>query len=444
MPTKTYSIPQGKFLFKAKANASGKRSLYLQYVINSTPVFRTTGILLQDDEWDATAQMIKRKVKDSARLNAQLQEIRRKVDVQIAEFLQGNHLLTTAVVKKMIAGEYTTKDNAKRMDLVTYALEYNERRYDAQEITEKTRYNHEKTIKAFAKYLETETGDPTLPLSSLTVEVMDKYKAHCISKLKNKPQSVNKKLEPLSKAVSYAAKNDLIPLSLATLIQETRFLDTPTRYDPNADDGKVRYLTSEQMTSLLEVYYKVSFSRTRDFIDMFLFSFHACGLRASDVITLEWSNIDWENRQLTKILVKRKNSNTIPLSDSAIKILEHWKARNLNSRFVFNLLPEKFNLKNDKLLTKTINNQNRTIRQSLAVVGQKLTPKFKDLSMHVARHTFAVMALNDRGIDLYTISRLMGHASVLVTEKVYAQFLGDTLKKEVRDKLSFASFEPSY
>lgn len=440
-----FKTPDGKFVFKAKAQASGERGIYLQYVLNGKPIFRTTGIAVREEAWDPVKQQIVDSSNpDVKRLNYQLKAFKTRVDTQMLQYVNNGHILTSNIIKQMLEGTFTTKENACKIDLVKYALEYNEHRYEGQEISEKTRYNHEKTIMAFANYLDNEYGDATLPFSSLNLDVIEKYKVYCVSKLKNKPQSVNKKLEPLSKAISYAAKNDLVPLSLATMIQEVRFEEAATRYSPDEEDEKVRFLSEEQMLSLLDIYNKVKYSRTRDFIDMFLFSFHACGLRVSDVITLEWRHVDFENHQLTKVLVKRKNCNTIPLNDAAISILKRWQARKLNDRFVFNMLPKNFNLKNDKLLTKTINNQNRKIRQSLNVVGEKLTPKFCGLGMHVARHTFAVMALNKCGVDLYTISRLLGHSSVLVTEKVYATFLADTLKKEVREKLSFTSFKPRY
>jgi integrase len=60
--------------------------------------------------------------------------------------------------------------------------------------------------------------------------------------------------------------------------------------------------------------------------------------------------------------------------------------------------------------------------------------------MHVARHTFAVKALNDSKVNVHLISRLLGHSSVVVTEKVYARFLLPTLSEELRKKLSFAEF----
>ena len=61
---------------------------------------------------------------------------------------------------------------------------------------------------------------------------------------------------------------------------------------------------------------------------------------------------------------------------------------------------------------------------------------------HCARHTFAVMALN-RGISLHMISQLLGYGSIITTEKVYAQFLPDTINDAVRNQLAFGSFTPS-
>ena len=52
------------------------------------------------------------------------------------------------------------------------------------------------------------------------------------------------------------------------------------------------------------------------------------------------------------------------------------------------------------------------------------------LNIHVARHTFAVLALN-KGLTMSVVSRLLGHGSTDVTEKVYAKFLPETLASEV-------------
>lgn len=60
---------------------------------------------------------------------------------------------------------------------------------------------------------------------------------------------------------------------------------------------------------------------------------------------------------------------------------------------------------------------------------------------HLARHSFAVFALN-KGLSMSVVSRLLGHGSTDVTEKVYAKFLPETLSAEVaRLKEDFASLE---
>ena len=70
----------------------------------------------------------------------------------------------------------------------------------------------------------------------------------------------------------------------------------------------------------------------------------------------------------------------------------------------------------------------------LGVVGENLGFDFP-LTMHVARHSFAVYALNNE-IDMSVVSRLLGHSSSVVTERVYAKFLPQTLSDEVA-KLHF-------
>lgn len=49
---------------------------------------------------------------------------------------------------------------------------------------------------------------------------------------------------------------------------------------------------------------------------------------------------------------------------------------------------------------------------------------------HQSRHSFAVFALN-KGLSMSVVSRLLGHGSTDVTEKVYAKFLPETLSAEI-------------
>ena len=43
-----------------------------------------------------------------------------------------------------------------------------------------------------------------------------------------------------------------------------------------------------------------------------------------------------------------------------------------------------------------------------------------DLKLHELRHTFATLVLESGAFDMFQLSRLMGQASVSITDKVYA------------------------
>ena len=100
-----------------------------------------------------------------------------------------------------------------------------------------------------------------------------------------------------------------------------------------------------------------------------------------------------------------------------------------DSRYVFDLVKDNLDIDDDEALYKVRNNATKCINQSLTVVGENLGLKFP-LTMHVARHTFAVLALN-KGLSMSVVSRLLGHGSTDITEKVYAKFLPETLSTEV-------------
>lgn len=183
------------------------------------------------------------------------------------------------------------------------------------------------------------------------------------------------------------------------------------------------------MNALLQYYKTCKEPRRKEFIEMFIFAFHACGLRVVDVMTLQWSNVDFKKKELSKVMIKTSKRHIIPLNAPAIDILQRWYKKRGNKKFVFDLVKDNLDIDDSEALYKARNNATKCINQSLVVVGEEIGLTF-NLSMHAARHTFAVLALN-KGLSMSVVSRLLGHASTDVTEKVYAKFLPDRLTDEL-------------
>lgn len=51
---------------------------------------------------------------------------------------------------------------------------------------------------------------------------------------------------------------------------------------------------------------------------MFFFAFHACGLRVVDVMTLQWGHVNFEKKELRKIMIKTNKRHVIPLTEPAL------------------------------------------------------------------------------------------------------------------------------
>lgn len=434
--------PTGKFVVRKKdVNKAGIGVVYITYSVDGKTKAISTNVKVPFTQWDAQKQEVIGKNKDKDRLNGKLVFIKRGYDESIEQY---DGVITFPILEKLLNGESVDgRPNPKKTDFIEYARVHNRRRYDKNRIGYSVYYNATLSIERFAKYIETIRGEAAIPIAELTIDTIEGFMDERRKKVCQ--ATVNKDIVPLVKAIEIAEKNGIINPSAFGDLNEL-YDSEPRSYADKKEEGEedVHYLTREQMQKFIEYYPKAKYNRTREFMDMFLFSFHACGLRVSDIATLEWKHIDFEKSRMEKVLVKAKNPHEIHLNKYAIAILNKWKKLNRNPRYVFNLLPADFELKDgdkatmedEKRLKNKINSKNKIIQTSLNEIGKRIGLDF-GLSMHVARHTFAIWALNERDISLHLVSRMLGHKSITATEKSYAKFLKDKIDDVVEKKATF-------
>ena len=319
-------------------------------------------------------------------------------------------------------------------------------RYQAGEISYHTWSEAVSMLNGFQRFCIEKWGKDNFPVQEFNADILEQYKLYCIQK-GNKTVTVNRKLVPLLTSLQKAHLYGLVSQEEIARIKQAYYPSHTRNYGIEAsrlspeENEPVHHLNDRQMKQLVNYYRDATRESTRRALELFLFSFHACGLRVSDIVTLEWQHVDFKKAQLSKISVKSKVLITIPLSAPALAILSKWKG--LHARFVFGLLPDDMVLNDDATLARAIDYRNRSLRMTLNRIGRKLGFPFP-LGMHVARHTFAVKALNATKLNVHMISRLLGHASVLVTEKVYARYLLPTLTEEVRKRITFSEFTTDF
>jgi len=168
-----------------------------------------------------------------------------------------------------------------------------------------------------------------------------------------------------------------------------------------------KFLPSEEITRLLSV--------CPPKIYALLYLGIYTGGRQSELFNLEWSDIDFERRQI--IIQNKEDWHTksyrhrvIPINDKIIEVLLEQKKVS-QSRYVFSQ-------ENGEKLNK--NKIRRTFEKTMRDAGIDSTD-FK-----ILRHTYA-SHLVMRGVDIRTVQKLLGHHSIKMTEK-YSHLAPDHLQ----------------
>lgn len=414
----------------------GECSIYIRIPFNGRYLKKSTNIHIKPEYWDDKAQRVTDSCPNSKLINTKISLTLEHVRAEVYKLELPIKKKTLQEILGIEEREQTKIDQAEREDpdFIDYAMKVNDLFYNKGKYGYTSWYNKKRNIIAFEFYLKNFTDFERPRLSDLKVEMFDGYVTYRLTTKRNTNRDgINKTLVPLYTAIDYAVRNGLMDQKTAAPLSNNYVESRKTNYDPDdVAEDKVKYLSPEQIKSFYEYCQGVKSRNARIVLDMFFFSYFACGMRLSDVITLEWRNIDFENRTIEKVQVKTKKKAEvqIPLNQNAMAILERWKGYNLNAKYVFNRLPEDFDVTNPQKLFMKRNAQDKGVNRILATVGRNAKLPIK-LTMHVARHSFAVMSINS-GMSVYMLSKLLGHSSIAATEKTYAKFLKEKVHADMQ------------
>lgn len=431
--------PLGKYRLRIRGAVDNNKPylVELEYTWNRQIVRKGMNIFVKVGDWNEKLNKGRGGVKSSYgpeanRINGVLLNRVDKIDGLLAEYSQKYPgQITAQLINDFLADKPVIRED-KGKDFVEFTIERLNSDYSRNRIGRSRYMNGKSGMNMFQEFLRSTKRGTYKPdsiyVGEISVELVDEYITWRREIKKNSDATINHSLTPILKACAYATELRMIDVAINARIQDMRIAPKVSlSIDENEFDGKS--LTQDEFLKLLEFYKKDTEPRRKEFIEMFLFAFHACGLRVVDVMTLQWGHLDFEKKELRKVMVKTNKRHVIPLSDSAIEILRKWKEKRPDSKYVFDLVKDDLDIDDEEELYRARNSATKCINQSLNVVGEKLGLKFS-LTMHVARHTFAVLALN-KGLSMTVVSRLLGHASTDVTEKVYAKFLPETLSAEM-------------
>ena len=199
---------------------------------------------------------------------------------------------------------------------------------------------------------------------------------------------------------------------------------------PKVEHKEMKTLTADQLSAFFQE------ARDSGVYELYYLEL-ATGLRRGELLGLKWTDIDLDrgvlkiqraiSRQNGKVVeapLKTKNAyRTLPLSADAISVLKMQKCKVGNSEWVFPS-PIGGPMSPDSVL--------HMLQRVLKRAG---LPRIR---FHDLRHTFATMALQN-GVDIKTVSSMLGHYSAGFTLDTYAHVTTDAQLKAAQTMGSILS-----
>ena len=181
---------------------------------------------------------------------------------------------------------------------------------------------------------------------------------------------------------------------------------------PKVDNRRMRFLSDEEGDKLLEDLK----GRSQQLHDICLLSFET-GMRADEIFSLKWKRVDLEKKSI-KVFDSKGSDRVVFMTDRVLKMLQR--------------LPKDGELiflsREGKQIKEISNSFDRAVKE--LGLNDGIEDSRDKLVFHSLRHSFA-SRLVERGVDLYTVSKLMGHSSISMTER-YSHLRPATLQAAVK------------
>ncbi|MBS3679953.1 tyrosine-type recombinase/integrase [Ornithinibacillus massiliensis] len=272
----------------------------------------------------------------------------------------------------------------------------------ARNFTKKTMKNKRQELKQVLEFLQTKRG--IAELESVTSHDLDAYLR--IKRQKGlKPQSIVSMAKQVKAFFNWCVKEEYLtinPMDKVTLPRIPKVLLTG--------------LTSREVVDMMESFSNTKYLEIRN--KAILGMMADCGLRAMEIAGLKENDV----RDTTiKVFGKGNKERIVFISPALKKILiryERIKKEYFTNRIKYN---DNYFLAYQGKAMSTVAVYNLVIE-----AAERVGIKGKRVSPHMFRHYFAVQSIM-AGIDVYSLSRLLGHSDVSTTQRYLESLDNDQL-----------------
>jgi len=386
------------YLRKSKVNAQGQMPIYQRITINGQRLDISSGFFIQEDKWSKETSKIKGNSEEARIINSQLEMIK----AQVYETQKKLFMNQTEINFENFKNEFLGKKERERM-LIPIFVEHNRKIKElvGHEYAAGTLERYETSLKHTKEFLIWKYNISDINIDKIDHAFITEYEFYLRSVRKCANNTAVKYIKNFHKIINQCLANGWL--------QKDPFVN----YKAKIKEVVREFLTEKELEEIINKQFTTE--RLELVRDIFIFSCFT-GLAYIDVQQLTTDNIalgidgdKWifKNRQKTDTASK------IPLLPTAQEIISKYENHPV---FV-----------NENRLLPILSNQkmNAYLKEIADVCGIK-----KDLTFHIARHTFATTVTLSNGVPLETVSKMLGHTNLKTTQH-YAKILDKKISEDM-------------
>lgn len=382
-----------------KSKKTGEIPISLRITLDGKRAELSTGKKILPEKWNTNSGRTRGNSEEARMLNRHLSNMEMKIESIYNRLIEEEQYVSAPAIKDLFQGK-----NSKQHSLVELFSYHNEqiKAQLGQGYSAGTLERYETTLNHLKGFLKHHFKTDDYLLNSLNYNFITEFEFYLKSVKKIGHNTTMKYLRNFKKIVLLALKNEWI----------TR--DPFAKYQMSLKEVKRDYLNKDEIKVIYDK--EITMERLEQVRDIFLFCCYT-GLAYADVKKLTEDNITKGLDGEYWIYVDRTKTGTssnVPLLPVAEEIIEKYKDNPLT-------------LNSGALLPVISNQKMNAYLKELATLCEIK----KNLTFHIARHTFATTVTLSNGVPIESVSSMLGHKN-LKTTQIYAKVVQEKVSQDMK------------
>lgn len=382
-----------------KANAAGQLPIYIRLTVDGKRMEFSTKKFIDSNKWSSEMSRMKGNSEDARSLNDYLDLMKSKIlDIQM-ELIHRNELLTIEIFKNKLLGI----QERERM-LIPIFQEHNRKIKElvGQEYAPGTLERYETSLKHTKEFLIWKYNISDINIEKIDHAFIMEYEFYLRSERKCANNTAVKYIKNFHKIINQCLANGWLNK------------DPFANYKAKIKEVIRDFLSESEIENMMNK--KFVSERLELVRDIFIFSCFT-GLAYVDVRQLSRNHLSFGidgDKWIFKNRQKTDTSSKIPLLPIALEIINKYENHPACA--------------NENRLLPILSNQkmNAYLKEIADVCGIN-----KELTFHIARHTFATTITLSNGVPIETVSKMLGHTNLKTTQH-YAKILDRKVSEDMK------------